>query len=479
MWSTVDDVAKHVGTRSVDEIWLLPNAQFGVIENGSLITKLRDKGQRILALGIAAVEGMDTGAFKAILAHEFGHFHNRDMPGGDISMRVNASMNGFVESILQRGKIRWWDVAVRFLSVYYRMFTRMTFGASQMQEIMADRIAVKAFGATAFERGLNHATRRTYESAFEQQHQMDRLLFGETLKMEPDDLFSPDERMRICEAIELENKSGTTEYDTHPTPLQRFTYTKLFEEQGKDPGNQTLVWCLFDEPKQIKKEMKCLVDEAIKSQIKLQGQLNAQNLPLFAQAFNESKDPNWMVESASLRVEAGEFAEAINDLDMAIKAAKSVADQIQVRIFKVNLLLKIGQHMEALECLLSIPVEDVPDDLLSGFYELLSFTYECNGDFENAEQALTKTNGLEPDCYVTEFRGARIQQNLGNCEKAIKRFELASQLCALAPEPHYYRGMLLQKLGLHDQAEQAFQKCLSLDSQITKARTALNDVKAS
>ena len=60
------------------------------------MAKVRDKAKRVLILGTQAIDKMDQAAFRAVLAHEYGHFQNRDTAGGDISMRVNASMNAFV-----------------------------------------------------------------------------------------------------------------------------------------------------------------------------------------------------------------------------------------------------------------------------------------------------------------------------------------------------------------------------------------------
>ena len=178
LWEVAYEVAEKVGTRPVDEIWLLGSADLAVTERGSFVRKMRDRAKRVLVLGTGAIDKMDQGAFRAILAHEYGHFQNRDTAGGDISMRVTASMDRFIEKIIERGKIRWWDIAIRFLKTYYVMYHRISFGASRLQEVMADRVAVKAYGAAAFKRGLEHVIRRDLEVSMSMNQKMSRAMMG-------------------------------------------------------------------------------------------------------------------------------------------------------------------------------------------------------------------------------------------------------------------------------------------------------------
>ena len=46
---------------------------------------------------------------------------------------------------------------------------------------MADRVAVKAYGAPAFKRGLTHVVRRSLESQLEMNQKLDDAMHGEEL----------------------------------------------------------------------------------------------------------------------------------------------------------------------------------------------------------------------------------------------------------------------------------------------------------
>jgi Zn-dependent protease with chaperone function len=85
LWQMVRGVAEHLGTRPVDATFLTPGVEIAVTEHGSVINKLRDKGQRILILGLGALAGLTQGELQGILAHEYGHFNNRDTAGGNFA----------------------------------------------------------------------------------------------------------------------------------------------------------------------------------------------------------------------------------------------------------------------------------------------------------------------------------------------------------------------------------------------------------
>src|SRR2546425_8822909 len=91
--SVLDEVAQRVGTRPVDNVYMTPGAQVAVMERGrSMLARARGRAERCLILGAAALEGMRLGPFKAILAHEYGHFSNRDTAGGGVALAGGRSL---------------------------------------------------------------------------------------------------------------------------------------------------------------------------------------------------------------------------------------------------------------------------------------------------------------------------------------------------------------------------------------------------
>jgi Zn-dependent protease with chaperone function len=56
-----------------------------VLQRGSLIHQLQDRGERVLILGMASLNDLSQGQLRAILAHEYGHFTNRDTDSSTIT----------------------------------------------------------------------------------------------------------------------------------------------------------------------------------------------------------------------------------------------------------------------------------------------------------------------------------------------------------------------------------------------------------
>ena len=153
LWALTKEVAADVGTRPVDEIRITPGTEVAVYERGTRKEKAADKAQRVLILGIGVLNDFRVQAFRAVLAHEYGHFTHRDTAGGEISLRVTNDMMKFAYALAAAGQARIVEFRVRVLSVYHFLFRRISHGASRLQEILADRMAALKYGADAFEEG--------------------------------------------------------------------------------------------------------------------------------------------------------------------------------------------------------------------------------------------------------------------------------------------------------------------------------------
>jgi Zn-dependent protease with chaperone function len=89
LWELTREVAQAVSTRPIDEIRVTPGCDLAVYKKGGFREKMQDRAKRILILGVGALNGMRQNAFRAVLAHEYGHFSHRDTAGGDVALRVD------------------------------------------------------------------------------------------------------------------------------------------------------------------------------------------------------------------------------------------------------------------------------------------------------------------------------------------------------------------------------------------------------
>src|SRR5215813_7310502 len=163
LWELTRDVARIVGTRPLDEIRVTPGTEMAVYERGTVRERMQGRGRRILILGIGLVDGFGRGPFCAVLAHEYGHFAHGDTAGGDIALRVRQDMMKLAVAMVQHRQAVRWNIAFQFLRLYDFIFRRISHGATRLQEVLADRVAARHFGAKHFEDGLRHVVRRNVE----------------------------------------------------------------------------------------------------------------------------------------------------------------------------------------------------------------------------------------------------------------------------------------------------------------------------
>lgn len=265
LWQLTREVAAAVGTRPIDEIRVTPGCDLAVYEKGSFREKATDHAKRILILGVGVLNDMRLNAFRAVLAHEYGHFSHRDTAGGDVALRVDRDMMKFALAMAYGGQAVWWNVAFQFLRVYHFIFRRLSYGATRLQEVLADRVAVRNFSAQAFEEGLRHVIRREVEFNFSASKeielaQMDQRALANLYQL-PALQGTQDEPEIEREVNEILTRP-TSEDDTHPSPIDRFRLAAKIATRGFPPSNGW-VWDLFANRDALTEEMSKLIDQRV------------------------------------------------------------------------------------------------------------------------------------------------------------------------------------------------------------------------
>ena len=267
LWELVNEVAENISTRPIDEIRITPGTDLAVYERGSYREKMRDKGERILVLGAGIINDFSTNAFRAVLAHEYGHLSNRDTAGGDVAFRVNSDMLRLAEAMVNAGTNTYHNLAFHFLRLYHFIFRRITHGASRMQEVLADRVAAQTYGYAAFCEGLRHVVRQ--EIVFNRLAQAeissalaDRRKFNNIYEMK---LGSDAESSDIEKAVETEFARETTEDDTHPAGNERVRLASRISSQ-KHHSIDGMVWDLFADRKVFTDQMVLMAEQQVRGE---------------------------------------------------------------------------------------------------------------------------------------------------------------------------------------------------------------------
>jgi Zn-dependent protease with chaperone function len=249
----LDDVAAKIGTRPVDNVYLTPATDLAVMQRG------KHQRERCLILGIAALDGMKIRPFKAVLGHEYGHFVNRDTAGGSFALAVRRSLNATAFSLARSGVATWYNPAWHFVRGFNLVFLRISQGASRLQEVLADRWAVFAYGADAFEAGLRHVIDRsvrfdahataTLNEVVKQKLPLANLYTYQPATNAPSDAIEK----KIAESLER----AASVYDSHPSPSERFTLVHALPPHARESArdDDSDAWTLFDHAEELQLAM--------------------------------------------------------------------------------------------------------------------------------------------------------------------------------------------------------------------------------
>ncbi len=266
LWALVRGVADAINTRPVNEIRITHGTELAVYERGGIRAKMQDKAERVLIIGAAVLNDFSQNAFRAVLAHEYGHFSNRDTAGGDIALRVNLDIIRLAEAMALSGTATFYNIAFQFLRVYHFLFRRITHGATRLQEILADRVAVHQYGAEAFREGLSHVIRRSIE-------------FNHVAAKEINAAFSSNRALQNLYEMTEQNEEikqdleqqfneniarPTTEDDTHPSPEDRFKWATQIKSRETAPISG-MVWDLFKNRESLTAEMNKMLEQRIRA----------------------------------------------------------------------------------------------------------------------------------------------------------------------------------------------------------------------
>ncbi|MEZ6126295.1 MAG: tetratricopeptide repeat protein [Planctomycetaceae bacterium] len=433
LWSLLTDVAAQLKTRPVDEVWLMPGTTLAVIERGRWLQRLRDRGRRALLLGAGVLDGFRIQSFQSVLAHEYGHFINRDTAGGDVALRVRTSMQAFAERILERGPIRWWDVAVHFLKFYHRMFMSLSFGASRLQEILADRVAVRQFGATAFSDGLRHVIRRTVEFDVHMDAILRDRIHGAAAATgfyQPDHDFDIDDYDGIDAAVKAILADTGQAQNTHPAPADRLAMAERIDATVTSLSDE-FVPELFTDPDQVKQEMSAILESYVQEEADRTRQILELLIEQVDAAARWDRSPQALFERASLNARLGNFEHVRTDLQQLLPTAP---DHPEVHLGLVVASEELGDFAAAVDSMKVVMKADRAASSDFGFVYRLGRLQVAAGQAEEALITLQKARSINDATAGVCLAMGRALLQLGKRDEATTEFRRAVQLAPDCPD---------------------------------------------
>ena len=144
LFAEVQAIADAVGQRMPREVYLVPDVNAWVAQRGGV---LGIGSRRVMGLGLPLMQALSRSQLRAVLAHEFGHYHGGDTALGPLVYKTRATIirtiQGLGNSIVQ-APFLW----------YGKMFLRLTHSVSRHQEYAADALAARIVGARPLVTGL-------------------------------------------------------------------------------------------------------------------------------------------------------------------------------------------------------------------------------------------------------------------------------------------------------------------------------------
>lgn len=271
LWNVLEEVANEIKARPINKIIITPEVGIGVYLEGNIFLAVFGGGRRVLEIGLPSLHELSIDEFKAILAHEYGHFSNKDTQwtpftyamGNSLISTLRAtpgpSESGNQDGSWVRGIISL-NPAYWLLLLFVKLFSSITSGFSRIREVMADIYSMELYGGKAFHDGLlKIATNDTvFREIIESKYVPDLLKEGKTISnfsffMEVvyKSLDKKDIDSLQSNIVEINKNQGV--FDSHPALKNRLFYSEKFI--SKEEKNKKLVSTIFDNWENINKKV--------------------------------------------------------------------------------------------------------------------------------------------------------------------------------------------------------------------------------
>ncbi len=156
LFDNVRDIAQKTKQSAPDEIYLIPDVNAFVAERGGF---MGGGSRRVMGIGLPMLQTFTVSHLRAVLAHEFGHFHGGDTRLSPWIYKTRIAIIRTVLSLRQRSLLQ------APFQAYARLFLRITHAISRRQEFVADELAARVVGAKPLADGLR--TTRGVAPAFQ------------------------------------------------------------------------------------------------------------------------------------------------------------------------------------------------------------------------------------------------------------------------------------------------------------------------
>jgi heat shock protein HtpX len=274
----VGEIASSLGQRIPESIYLIAAPNAFVTERGGGLGGGR---RRIMGLGLPLFANMSVSEFRAVLAHEFGHFYSGDTRLGPRVYKTRSAMvrtltNLASDSEVIRFLTRFavaallYMIVVGGLAAYWKLFMRITQLVSRQQEFRSDELACHIAGPTAMGGGLQRISMIGAVSQSFWASTINPVVSAGYFPPLADGL----RRYYNAPAIQavasnslvkaLEN-SKTSAYDTHPPLKLRLEHIAKIKVESGEVEDRSPAIGLLDDVGVLEKELLAIIAPSVKA----------------------------------------------------------------------------------------------------------------------------------------------------------------------------------------------------------------------
>ncbi|HEX6107651.1 MAG TPA: M48 family metallopeptidase [Gemmatimonadales bacterium] len=139
LFEAIREVARTTGQAMPVEVFLVPQLNAWVAQRGGI---MGFGSRRVMGLGLPLLQALSVRQLRAVLAHEFGHYHGGDTRLGPWIYVTRSAIGRSVTQLERQG-----SALVKPFQWYGRAFLRVTHAVSRRQEYTADALAARTVGA--------------------------------------------------------------------------------------------------------------------------------------------------------------------------------------------------------------------------------------------------------------------------------------------------------------------------------------------
>lgn len=254
LFEQLEDVARATGQEMPAEVYAVGDINAWVAQRGGV---MGFGSRRVMGLGLPLMQQLTVTQFRAVLAHEFGHYFGGDTRLGPWVYKTRAAIGRTVQSL--SGDNGSASLLQAPFAAYGRMFLQVTQSVSRQQEFSADALAARTIGARPLIVGLRvvHQCAPAFSAYF--QHEVAPVIAAGFHPPVTEGFRHFTGTQRVAKAMEeglqAELKEGKADpYDSHPALRERIAALEQLP-MGTVPASDPSALSLLDNPSAIESSL--------------------------------------------------------------------------------------------------------------------------------------------------------------------------------------------------------------------------------